>query len=67
MEMNVRTKINIYAVCTCGNPLDIVYHKKWYGRYAIGVDPCKKCSGNPVINLTWREIYDTIRIKTKKW
>lgn len=65
MEMNIRTKISIHAVCTCGNPLDIAYHKKWYGRYAIGVNPCEKCSEKTGFNLTWGGIYDTLSDKWK--
>jgi hypothetical protein len=43
MEMNIRTKIDIGVVCACGNPLTIIYHKKWYGQYAIAVEPCEEC------------------------
>lgn len=52
MEMNVRTKIDINIVCACGNPLTIIYHKKWYGRYAIAVEPCEECSKKEIEKCT---------------
>ena len=74
MEMNIRTKIDINIVCTCGNPLTIIYHKHWYGKDAIGVDLCTECfRNNYVVNknnkekssLTNGDTYDTIPKKEK--